>query len=174
MEIAGKVFAMSICYNQQVLVLTIRYFNSFLIIFQFERFNPCDLETPISPFYVIYRFVHLCWYIISYALNYTCYDKAWIYYAIYLTHQTLFLQALYSLLSFIYIFGKLWTTALTPAHVRASQETVTFNVENNRLPFLTKIIWILMNIIYTVPFIISMIYWFILHDCNLNLNAILN
>lgn len=141
---------------------------------QFEKFDPCDIQTPVSPLYLIYRFLYMVYFIVTLVVCITCLDKEDFLYPMYLTNQTIFLQLLYSILYFGYVLRKTWTTKF---RVYPS-ETDIESKSKNHLPFITKLIWILMSVVYTVPYVVSLVYWLFLssdqkdfkHQCRFQRN----
>lgn len=134
---------------------------------QFEKFDPCDSQTPVSPVYLIYRFVYMVYFMSTLVACFTCLDKEDYFYPMYLTNQTIFLQLVYATLYFGYVFRKTYTTKLLLRHpsedARESPENPS-KTERNHLPLIAKVIWVLMSVVYTVPYVVSLVYWIFLSD----------
>lgn len=126
----------------------------------------------MSLIYYCYRFIYMSFFIGAITENFLCHtSNTNNFYPIYLTNQTFTLQAIYSTTYFLYMT---WVLVRNRLHRNSSSkenlsnnsadkpELGSFHNESNRLPIVCGFLWILINILNVVPYIVTVIYWLFL------------
>lgn len=83
-------------------------------------------------------------------------------YFIFLTNQTFTVQLVYSMVYFVYILW-IFCAKLKEKHQGLKKDqSPAFHDQQYRLPVVCKILWITINILNVVPYVVTLIYWAIL------------
>lgn len=139
-----------------------------------EEENEEDANRIIKPYklkvswtYITYRFLYMCFFLVVTIQNMFCDLQDLNVYFIYLTNCSFTIQLLYSTL---YFFTLLWvklfpTTDKQSSDIESNDE-IQYLLGNdnsskleNELPFVYKLLWILVNIVNAVPYGVTAIYW---------------
>ncbi|ODM96606.1 Protein rolling stone [Orchesella cincta] len=133
---------------------------------EWESFHPYDKHTPVSPYFLAYRFIYFVYFFGSTIEIFTCDDGSNRFFFLFLTNQTFTIQLLYASAAFLYVLWvflkQTWTRGCKGEDDMIPLTGFHLNDDDYQLPFACKALWISISVVQVVPYIVSGLYWVLL------------
>jgi len=133
---------------------------------EWESFDPHDSATPVSAYFLAYRFIYFIYFLGSMIEILTCDDGTNRFFFIFLTNQAFTIQFVHASLAFLYVLWIFLKQQYTRRNKSEEMIPLTnfrfYDDESYRLPHVCKILWIITSIVQVIPYIVTGLYWTLL------------
>lgn len=136
--------------------------SSFEFFIQWEKFNPQDSTTYISPFYIIYRAFFMIWFITAVVLCLSSGSDDAIYFLIYFTNINLSIQCFYGVFSMVHVVVGAVKTFMQRRKTASDGESLVANTKTTCSSIMAVVHTLLIYHALTFPFIVTIVYWGVL------------